>query len=42
MALAAFIAAQRFKVGALWLVAAGAAYGIGRMLLAPMIPGFGA
>ena len=31
--LAAFIAAWRFKVGPLWLVAAGAAYGIGRYVL---------
>jgi chromate transporter len=35
VALAGFVAAQRFKVGALWLVAAGAAYGVLRMLLAP-------
>jgi chromate transporter len=34
VALAAFVAALRFKVGALWLVAAGAIYGIGRLLLA--------
>jgi chromate transporter len=40
VALAAFIAAQRFKVGALWLVAVGAAYGIGRALLAPALLGF--
>ena len=30
VALAAFVAAWRFKVGALWLVAAGAAYGVAR------------
>ena len=30
-ALAAFVAAWRFKVGALWLVAAGAALGLLRM-----------
>ena len=41
VALAAFLAAQRFKVGALWLVAGGAAYGIGRMLLAPAMLGLG-
>ena len=34
-AIAAFVAVQRFKVGALWLVVAGAAYGIGRATLAP-------
>jgi chromate transporter len=33
VALAAFAAASRFKVGPLWLVAAGAAYGIGRFVL---------
>ena len=33
VALVAFVAAWRFKVGPLWLVAAGAAYGIGRFLL---------
>ena len=32
--LGAFVAAWRFKVGPLWLVAAGAAYGIGRAFLA--------
>jgi chromate transporter len=35
VALAAFIAAWRFKVAPLWLVVAGAAYGIGRFVLAP-------
>ncbi len=40
VALAAFVAAQRFKVGALWLVASGAVYGIGRMLLAATPFGF--
>jgi chromate transporter len=42
IALAAFVAAQRFKVGALWLVAAGAISGIGRALLAATPLGFGA
>jgi chromate transporter len=37
VALAAFIAAQRFKVSALWLVAAGAAYGIVRWVSLPAI-----
>ncbi len=32
VALAAFVAAWRFKVGPLWLVAAGALYGLGRMV----------
>ena len=35
VALAAFIGAWRFKVGALWLVAAGAIYGVVRFVLAP-------
>ncbi len=34
-AVIAFIAALRFKVGALWLVAAGAAVGVARALMAP-------
>jgi chromate transporter len=33
VALGAFIAAWRFKVGALWLVGAGAAYGLMRLAL---------
>ena len=42
VAIVAFVAAQRFRVGALWLVAAGAIYGIGRTLLAATPLGFGA
>ncbi len=37
VALAAFIAAWRFKVGALWLVTAGATYGVARFVLAPAL-----
>ena len=37
VALAAFIAAWRFKVGALWLVTAGAIYGVARFVLAPAL-----
>ncbi len=33
VAIAAFVAAWRFKVGALWLVLAGALFGVGRLLL---------
>ncbi len=37
VSLAAFLAAWRFKVGPLWLVGAGAAYGIARTLIAPAL-----
>ncbi len=41
VAIGALVAAWRFKVGPLWLVAAGAAYGIGRAALTSAAPGFG-
>ena len=41
VAVGAFVAAWRFKVGPVWLVVAGAAYGIGRAAMASVAPGLG-